>query len=181
MSNQFKDNNLLHIATIGKTVGIKGDMKFHIQCDFPEQFKNNSTFFVNRKDTITLSEVNHDKGIIKIAGVSSVEDAKKYTNVKLFTTHEDTAANCHLNDGQFFWFDIIGCEVIENAEVLGAVQEVERISITDYLNVKTNSMLVEKGFAKSFLIPYQKPFILKTDIKKKIIIVSGAVDLLEAS
>ena len=94
MSNQFKDNNLIHIATIGKTVGIKGDMKFHIKCDFPEQFKNNSSFLINKKDKITLSEVNLDRDIIKISGVNSVEDAKKYTNVKLFTTYEDTKANC---------------------------------------------------------------------------------------
>lgn len=181
MSNQFKDNNLIHIATIGKTVGIKGDMKFHIKCDFPEQFKNNTSFLINKKDKITLSEVNLDRDIIKISGVNSVEDAKKYTNVKLFTTYEDTKANCHLDDGQFFWFDIEGCKVFEDEKLLGTVKEVERISITDYLNIKTNPILVEKGFAKSFLIPYQEPFILDTNIDKKIIIVSGAVDLLEAS
>jgi len=181
MSNQSKDNNLIHIATIGKTVGIKGDMKFHIKCDFPEQFKNNSSFLINKKDSITLSEVDLDKNIIKIAGISGVEDAKKYTNVKLFTTYEDTKTNCHLDDGQYFWFDILGCEIFEDEKLLGTVQEVERIAISDYLNVLTNDSLVELGLAKRFLIPYHKPFILNTDIDKKIITVSGGMDILEAS
>ncbi|OIP54257.1 MAG: 16S rRNA processing protein RimM [Helicobacteraceae bacterium CG2_30_36_10] len=180
MSKQSKEQ-LLHIATIGKTVGIKGDMKFHIKCDFPEQFENNSTFLINKKEKITLSEVNHERGILKIEGVNSVEDAKKYTNVKLFTTYEDTKNNCHLDDGQFFWFDIIGCEVFEDGKLLGKVEEVERIAISDYLCVKTNNTLVESGGAKSFLIPYHKPFIISTDINTKVITVSGAMDILEAS
>jgi 16S rRNA processing protein RimM len=181
MSNQSNKNSLLHIATIGKTVGIKGDMKFHINCDFPEQFKSNTTFFINKKDTITLSEVNHDRGTIKIVGINSVEDAKKYTNVKLFTTYEDTKQNCHLDNGQFFWFDIVGCEVVENGKLLGVVQEIERITINDYLNIKTTDDLIESGHAKSFLIPYVQPFILKTDIDTKTITVDGAMDILEAS
>ena len=181
MSKQSKDNNLLHIATIGKTVGIKGDMKFHIKSDFPEQFKNNSTFFINKKETITLSKVNHDREIIKIAGINNPEDAKKYTNLKLFTTYEDTKKSCHLDDGQFFWFDIVGCEVFEDEKCLGIVQEVQRIALSDYLNVKTDEDLLKVKLPKSFLIPYHKPFIVHTDIEKKIITVSGAMDILEAS
>lgn len=181
MSKQFSENNLLHIATIGKTVGIKGEMKFHIKCDFPEQFKDGAIFLINKKDTITLSEVNHERGLIKIAGINTVEDAKKFTNVKLFTTYEDTKENCYLDEGQFFWFDIMGCEVFEDGNLLGSVQEVERISVADYLNVKTNDELVKAGASKSFLIPYHEPFILDTDIDKKVITVDGAMDILEAS
>ena len=102
MSNQYKEP-LLHIATIGKTVGIRGDMKFHIKCDFPEQFTNNSTFLTNKHNTITLSEVDLSKGIVKIAGISTPEDAKKFTNAKLYTTREETRKNCHLEDGEFFF------------------------------------------------------------------------------
>lgn len=180
MSNQFKEPRL-HIATIGKTVGIKGDMKFHIHCDFPEQFQKNSTFLTNKNNTITLDDVNHERGLVKIAGINTIEDAKKFTNVKLYTTREETRKNCHLKEGEFFWFDIEDCEVYEDGKFLGIVNEVERITISNYLNIKTNDELVKEGFAKSFLIPFHKPFILNTDIEKKIIIVDGAMDILEAS
>ncbi len=180
MSKQFKEQ-LLHIATIGKTVGIKGDMKFHIKCDFPEQFQNNSTFLTNKNANITLSEVNLDKGIIKIAGANNIEDAKRYTNLKLYTTREETRKNCHLDDGEFFWFDLEDCEVFEDGRLIGIVYEVERITVSNYLNVKTDEELVKAGFAKSFLIPYHRPFIIDTDIDKKIITTDGAVDILAAS
>ena len=180
MSNQFKEQRL-HIATIGKTVGIKGDMKFHIKCDFPEQFQNNSTFLTNKNSTITLSEVNHERGMIKIAGINTIEDAKKFTNLQLYTTREETRKNCHLDDGEFFWFDIEDCEVYEDGKLLGVVNEVERITISNYLNIKTSDKLVDTGSPKSFLLPFQKPFILNTDIEKKIITVDGSMDILEAS
>jgi 16S rRNA processing protein RimM len=181
MSNQFNKDSFLHIATIGKAVGLKGDMKIHIKSDFPEQFVKGSSFFINKKDTITLSDINHERGTIRIQGCENPESTKKFTNANLYTTLEDTKQNCHLENGQFFWFDIIGCKVVENSVVLGVVSEVERIAISDYLNIKTSEKLTSEGFSKSFLIPYHKPFILKTNIEDKIIEVTGGMDILEAS
>ena len=180
MSNQFKEPRL-HIATIGKTVGIKGDVKLHNHSDFPEQFQKNSSFLTNKNTTLTLSEVNHEKGLIKIAGVNSVEDAKKFTNIKLYTTREETRKNCHLDEGEYFWFDLEGCEVYENGKLLGLVDEVQRITISNYLFVKTSQVLIDAGHVKSFLLPFHKPFLVSVDINKKNIIVDGAMDILEAS
>ena len=180
MSKQFKEQ-LLHIATIGKTVGIHGDMKFHIKCDFPEQFKDGATFFTNLKKNITLRDVNLQRDLVKIDGIHTIEDAKKFTNAKLFTTREETRKNCHLEDDEYFWFDLEDCEVFEDGKRLGIVNEVERITISNYLNVITDNELVKTGSAKSFLIPFQKPFRVSVDIDKKIITVSGGMDILEAS
>jgi 16S rRNA processing protein RimM len=180
MSKQYKEP-LLHIATIGKTVGIHGDMKFHIKCDFPEQFVDGASFFTNLKKDITLRDVNLDRGLIKIDGIHTIEDAKKFTNAKLFTTREETRKNCHLDEGEYFWFDLEDCEVYEDGKLLGVVNEVERIAITNYLNVKTDESLVQTGSAKMFLIPFQDPFKVSVDIEKKVIIVNGAMDILEAS
>ncbi|MBU1659397.1 ribosome maturation factor RimM [bacterium] len=181
MSNQSKENSLVHIATIGKVVGLKGDMKFHIKSDFPEQFVKGATFFINKKDSITLESVNLERGLIKIFGYSTPDSVKKFTNANLYTTYEKTKENCHLEEGQFFWFDILGCSIVEDSKCLGIVEEVERIGIVDYLSIKTDAALVAKEFTKNFLIPYQPQFIIKTDIEKKVINVHGAMDILEAS
>lgn len=178
---QIKKEQLLHIATIGKTVGIHGDMKLHDKSDFPEQFHNGATFFTNLKKDITLSDVNLERGIIKIAGINTIEDAKKYTNAKLFTTREKTRENCHLEEGEYFWFDLEDCDVYEDGKLLGRVHDIERIAITNYLNIKTDTKLIESGSAKSFLVPFQEPFKVSVDIDKKIINLSGAIDILEAS
>ena len=180
MSKQYKEQ-LLHIATIGKTVGIHGDMKLHDKSDFPEQFFNGATFFTNLKKNITLCDVNLDRGLIKINGITTIEDAKKYTNVKLFTTREETRKNCHLNNGEYFFFDLEDCEVYEGDIKLGIVKEMERAGVTNYLYIITDDSLVEKSLSKSFLIPFIEPFKVNVDIDKKIIMVSGGMDILEAS
>ena len=181
MSKPSKENVLLHIATIGKTVGIKGDMKLHIKSDFPEQFKTNSTFLIGKNNTITLTEVDLDRELVKINGLVNPQDCKKYTNAKLYTTYEQTRKDCHLEADENFWFDIEDCEVYEDGVLLGVVNEVERLTINDYLSIVTDYKLVEAGLPKSFLIPYVKPFKVSIDIDKKVIIVSGAMDILEAS
>jgi 16S rRNA processing protein RimM len=172
---------LLHIATIGKTVGIGGDMKLHIKCDFPEQFVKGSTFAINKKDKITLSEVNLDRLLVQINGITNLEDAKKFTNAKLFTTLDETRKNCKLEKGEYFFFDLEDCDVYEDGKLLGRVRELERLAITNYLSIVTDESLVKNGLSKNFLVPFIEPFKVSVDIDKKIITLSGALDILEAS
>ncbi|MCF6330078.1 MAG: ribosome maturation factor RimM [Sulfurimonas sp.] len=177
----MKQSDLLHIAIIGKTVGIKGDMKLHLYTDFPEQFKNNSSFFINPNERLTLREVNLDRGLIKIDGVFTPEDAKKFTNKKLYATMEETRKNCHLKEGEFFWFDLVGCKIIEDSISLGIVTDIDRINSLNYLKINTDEKLIKSGCAKTFLLPHNEPFIIKTDIENKIITTNAAMDILEAS
>jgi len=174
-------SQMLHIATIGKTVGIKGDMKFHDKSDFPEQFKVGSSFFINKKEKITLTDVNVERGLVKINNLSNPQDCKKFTNAKLYTTYEETRENCHLEEGEYFFFDLEDCEVYEDGKRLGKVKEIERITITNYLSIVTDESLVINGLPKSFLVPFIEPFKVAVDIDKKRITLSGAMDILEAS
>jgi len=106
--------------------GLKGDMKLHIKTDFPEQFKKNATFYITPDKQITVESVNLNRGTVKLQGCNTPEEAKKFTNAKLYTTIEQTRKECKLEDGQYFWFDIEGCEVYEDNRLLGKVVEIER-------------------------------------------------------
>ncbi len=181
MSQYFKKEALLHIATIGKTVGIKGDMKFHDKSDFPDQFKVGSSFLINKSDRITLSDVNQERGLVKINNLSNPQDCKKFVNTKLYATYEETRKNCHLEKGEYFFFDLEDCEVYEESKLIGCVQELDRIGTTNYLIIVTDESLVEDGLPKSFLVPFIEPFKKDVDIQRKRITLSGALDILEAS
>jgi 16S rRNA processing protein RimM len=175
MSN---DNSL--IAQIGRTIGLWGDLKFHIHTDFPEQFKVGKTYKSNRGD-LTISDINHARGTIRFKGYESIDSAKKLTNAKLFANEAQTKENCELGEGQHFWFDVIGCRVQQDTEVLGKVEEIQRMADTDYLSVKTDEKLVEAGLSKNFLIPYIERYIIKIDTEDKIVYTKDAKDILEAS
>lgn len=184
MSNRFRNSpnpNLLHVATLGRTVGLKGDIKLNLHTDFPEQFIKGATFDMENGSVLTLQNYNPDRELAHIVGYDTPESAKVLTNAKLFTTHEATRVRCKLAKDEFFWFDLPGLNVFEGEKLLGSVQEIERIGAQDYLSIKTDSALVEKGAADNFLIPYVDRFVLKVDLEMKKILVDGGVDLLEAS
>ena len=180
MLNQ-SDSKLLHIATIGKAVGLFGDMKLHIKSDFPEQFKKGAKFFISKKRTIELLHVDSERSLIKIVGVNNPEDAKRFTNEKIYTTYEDTRKNVLLEDGQYFYFDIENCKVYEDGALLGVVDEVDRIGVMDYLEIITDQAFVDKKLSKTFLIPYSDHFIVSVNVEKKTIEVKGGINILEAS
>jgi 16S rRNA processing protein RimM len=168
------------IAQIGRTIGLWGDLKFYIHTDFPEQFKVGSTFKSNRGE-LTIADINYTRGTIRFRGYESIDSAKKLTNAKLFSNEEQTKENCHLDDGQYFWFDMIGCSVKQDDEILGRVDDIQRMGDTDYLSVNTDKHLVETGLSKNFLLPYIERYIIKVDIDQKIVYTKDAKDILEAS
>jgi 16S rRNA processing protein RimM len=168
------------IAQIGRTIGLWGDLKFHLHTDFPEQFKVGNTYKSNRGD-LTIADINFTRGIIRFKGYESIDSAKKLTNTKLFANEEQTKKTCDLKEGQHFWFDVIGCVVKQDDEVLGLVEDIQRMADTDYLSVKTEGSLVEAGLSKNFLLPYIERYIVKVDTEEKIVYTKDAKDILEAS
>ena len=175
MSN---DNAL--IAQIGRTIGLWGDLKFHLHTDFPEQFKIGNTYKSNRGD-LTIADINFTRGIVKFSGHESIDSAKKLTNTKLFADEKQTKENCDLKDGQHFWFDIIGCVVKQDELVLGTVKDIQRMGDTDYLAVDTDAALVEEGLSKSFLLPYIERYVIDANTDDKIVYTRDTKDILEAS
>ena len=76
---------------------------------------------------------------------------------------------CKLDSDEFFWFDIVGLDIIDNGVLLGVVEDIERIGHIDYLIVRTNMNKFNKP--KSFMIPYIDRYITNVDLDKKIAVV----------
>jgi len=168
------------IAQIGRTIGLWGDLKFHLHTDFPEQFKIGNTYKSSRGD-LTIADINFIRGTIRFTGYESIDSAKKLTNTKLYMDEAQSKEKCDLKEGQHFWFDVIGCVVKQNDEVLGLVEDIQRMGDTDYLAIKTEDTLVEEGLSKNFLLPYIERYIIKVDTDEKTVYTQDAKDILEAS
>lgn len=173
--------NDIYVAKLGKTVGLKGELKIYIDSDFPEQFVKGAVFTTNRKLKLTVNSYNSNKETILFEEASDVDEAKKLTNQELFTSIENTKDSCKLGKKQFFWFDIIGCEIYEEGEKLGLVKDIHRYPINDYLEIDTTKELIESSLPKNFLIPYEDNFILNVDVSSKKIDVKDARAILENS
>ena len=189
MTKTLEESNLIAIAKLGKSVGLKGLMKCYPMTDFPEIFTSDITFFAQKDSifekectTLHISEFNKAKSLIGFKEVDSPEMAKTLTNAILYTTLQDTKAHCALGEDEFFWFEIIGFSIIEDDEILGRVEDIERIGATDYLVVVTDPKLCTPlKLKKRFLIPYIDPYIISTDAKAHHIYTKNAKVLLLAS
>ncbi|MDR1460674.1 MAG: ribosome maturation factor RimM [Campylobacteraceae bacterium] len=175
----MKSNELVEVAKLGRAVGLKGFLKLHSFSDFPEQFKKGGRFFTDKNESFEILEFDKEKSLVRFVGINDRDAAFKLTNKILKTTKEATRDSCKLGKDEFFWFDIIGCKVVENAQVLGMVGDIERIGSQDYLHVKTDEQFVKDGLQKDFLIPYIDRFVLHVDIGVKEIITQDAVHFLE--
>ena len=173
-------NEQLFIAQIGRTVGLHGDLKLHLHTDFPEQFQVGITLDSSR-GKLEIASYNATRGLISFVGYGSIDTAKKLTNTKLYATAEQTKEACLLDEGEYFWFDIIGASIYEGELLLGVVEDIDRMPSADYLVVKTAQGLVDTGLAKDFLLPYIPRYILSVDTEAKKIQVSDAKEILEAS
>jgi 16S rRNA processing protein RimM len=170
-------NKKIPIAKIGKSYGIKGWQKLHLLTDFPEQFKPGETFSSDKTD-LTIEKIDLKRNLVKFEGVDTPEDAKKLTNRKLYTTEEETRERIKLKKGEYFWFDIEGCDVYENGKRLGKVKEIQRADV-DYLLINTDENLIKEGYPKRFMIDFKRN-VKEVDIQNKKIQTSGAFDLLES-
>lgn len=181
-------NDLIEIAKLGRSIGTSGLMRCIIFTDFPNIFQKGNTFFIkpyhpiseNQAHTLTLKSFNFSKSTIAFEEINSLEAAKKITNFLLLSSIEDTKKYCHLQQNEFFWFDIIGCDIFEDTISLGCVKDIQRIANTDYLIIKTHNNF-SSLLAKEFLIPYLDQFIISVDIKNKKIYTKNTKNLLEAS
>lgn len=171
--------NEILVARLGKVVGLRGDLKLHNLSDFPEQFRIGATFFTSPNLTLEICAYAPATSLVRFRGYESRESAQPLVNAQLYTSKQSTKEQCSLREDEFFWFDIEGCELREDGQALGIVEEIERIGGQDYLHVKSDETFVKAGFAKHFLIPYQEHFINQTDIGQKCIHVQNAKALLE--
>ena len=169
--------NKIPIAKIGKSHGLKGWQKLHFLTDFPEQFKPGREFSSDKTNLI-IDKIDLKRNLVKFKGIDSIDDAKKLTNRMLYTTEEESKENIKLKKDEYFWFDIIGCDVFENDKRLGKVKEIERAD-EDYLVINTDENLINEGYPKRFLINFKR-HVKDVDVENKKIIANGAIDILDS-
>lgn len=112
---------------------------------------------------ISIKSFNNSKHTIILNEFSSKNDSQKLVNLEFFSTIEDTRKYCKLEKDEFFYFDIIGLNVVENDEILGVVKEIQEIGNTHYFILE-----------KNFLIPYIDRYILEIDVANKKILTCDA-------
>lgn len=152
------------VAKLGRTVGVQGFVRLHNISDFPEQFECGASFFDKNSRVLKIKARNAQSVLFE--GFESLESAKTLVNLELFQSVEKSRASCKLGDDEFFYFDIIGLEVLENGLLLGVVKDILPAG-NDLLLIKSDESLVKKGFASEFYLPYVDFYIKSVELGAK--------------
>ncbi len=167
--------DLIIIAKVAKTRGLRGELVADILTDFPDRFNNLKKVFAVKPSGETLElEIEKfwfQKGriIFKFVGFDSIEEAEDLRDCGVYIPEDETV---ELEVGEFFDWELTECAVETiDGENLGKVSELMRTGGTE--------ILVVKGAEKDYLIPFAKAICVEVDIENKLIKVDAPEGLLE--
>lgn len=167
--------DLVAIANIVRTRGLKGEVVAEVLTDFPERFELLDTVIAIRPDgeraELKIEKFWFQKGrvILKFAGHDTVESGETLRGVEICVPESDAV---ELEDDEYFDWQLAGCKVEStDGSHIGEVRELMRTGGTE--------LLVVQGEAKEYLIPFAEAICVEVDIENKLIKIDPPEGLLD--
>lgn len=169
------NEELVAVAKIVKSRGLRGELVADVLTDFPERFEDLETVIAllpdGTKRELKIERFWFQKGriIFKFAGFDSIETAETLRGAEICIPE---SAAVDLEEDEFFDWELAGCEVetVEGLK-LGRVRELMRTGGTE--------ILVVAGAEKEYLIPFAETICTEVDVENKLIKIDAPEGLLE--
>ncbi len=162
------------LGYIQKTHGLKGGVTAFIDADHPEFYRNLESVLLNEEGSLVpffVSKISISKQHAQITfdDVDSIEQATELVGTELWLPLE---ALPPLEDGQFYYHDLIGYDFYDGETLIGKVTQVFQMSRTNLLGVDHHGVEV--------LVPMQEDIMGKVYSREKRIVGNlpdGLVDI----
>lgn len=154
---------------VGRIVGefgLKGAVRVEVLTDFMERFEAGATLYLlGQPHTVETSQVYKNQVRLKLSGVDTVDRAEE---LKWENLYVPVGERPELEKDEFYASDLVGMSlVLESGKVAGKVDDIVTGAAQD---------LIRCG---EYLIPMVKQFVLKVDLKMRIIIIRPIPGLLD--
>jgi len=175
MKKSKEKPELILIATVGKSKGLKGEFFLNSLCDPKENILNYSKFKIGvSKLPIKFEYIKllNNKFISKIIDINDVDDIKKLTNESIFINKSELPK---LSNDEIYWHDLIGMQAINiKDQNLGVIEEINNYGASDIVKVVPTKSSVDKEIR---LIPYIKEkYIISHSYDKNCLVVDWELD-----
>lgn len=167
--------DLVAIANIVRTRGLKGEVVADILTDFPERFESLDIVTGVREGgerlVLKIEKFWFQNGrvILKFAGFDTVESGETLRNIEICIPESDAV---ELDEGEYFDWELAGCKVqTVDGDEIGTVKELMRTGGTE--------LLVVEGETKEYLIPFAEAICVEVDIENKLIKIDPPEGLLD--
>ncbi|MCY7763251.1 ribosome maturation factor RimM [Bacillus spizizenii] len=167
-----------NVGKIVNTHGIKGEVRVISKTDFAEErYKPGNTLYLfmdGRNEpvevTVNTHRLHKQFHLLQFKERQSLNEVEKLKNAIIKVPEEDLG---ELNEGEFYFHEIIGCEVFtEDGELIGKVKEILTPGANDVW------VIGRKG-KKDALIPYIESVVKHIDVSEKKIeieLMEGLID-----
>ncbi|MGD9677090.1 MAG: ribosome maturation factor RimM [Vulcanibacillus sp.] len=173
------DFKFFRVGKIVNTHGLNGEVKIFLHTDFAEaRFEKGNYLFIGEKANSTNLEVEivysrpyKDMYILKFKDLNTINDVEKYKNLFLWVPTEQ---QIDLDNNEFYYFEIIGCNVVTlDGLEIGVVKEILSPGANDVWVVKS------KLSDKEIFIPYIESVVKDVDVQNKRITIELMEGLIE--
>ena len=150
------------IGHIDNTHGLKGELKVRNYSSNPKRYEELKSILVDIKgnyEEFIIENVRYQKEIVllKLKNVDTIEQAEKLKGLSIYINREDAPT---LNEGEYYIADLLGCEVYENEELIGVLDNIFTAGAADVYVIK------RKG-KDDLLLPALASIILETDVENR--------------
>lgn len=166
---------LVAIAKIIKTRGLRGEIIADLLTDFPERFEGLTDVVGQMPEggrlDLKIEKFWFQKGrvVLKLDGYDTIDASEMLREVEICVPESETV---ELERGEFFDWQLAGCRVETlNGDTVGIVSEIMRTGGTE--------ILVVRDGAREVLIPFAETICTDVDVEKKMIRVDPPDGLLE--
>lgn len=173
-----ENEELVAVAFIVKTRGIKGEVVADILTDFPERFEDVEELIAihadGKRETLEVEDFwfQKDRIVFKFAGYDTPEAAQELVRCELAVSEDEIV---ELEEDEFYDWQLQGCrvETIDGKEI-GVVREVIKASGNEVLAVDSL-----KDAGRDYLIPFANAICIEVDARNKLIRIDPPDGLLE--
>ena len=170
------DQDVVVVARIVKTRGLRGEVVADLLTDFPDRFENLKSLIGFSPDesrrSLEIEEqwFHGNRLVLKFAGFDTIDAAKELVNYNLAVPAED---RIELPEDSFYEWELIGCrvETVGGAHI-GEVAELMRTGGVEILKVIDDT-------GRDRLIPMASDIVIEIDKEKKLVRIDPPEGLLE--
>ncbi|MDO4799654.1 MAG: ribosome maturation factor RimM [Bacillota bacterium] len=163
---------MIHIGTIVRHHGIRGEFKVYPHTEDPEKFLGFSRLYADAQGKkpleIEAARLHGKMVLIQFRGYPTIESGLALIGSPLYIERE------RVDDGQggHFVVDLIGCEVFDRGESIGVLRDVLQHTAQDVYEI-------ERPNGKLCYIPVVDEFVISIDVERKRIDVQTIPGLLD--
>ena len=152
------------LGVLSNTHGLKGDLKLYLFTNVPEVVSKLSEVIAYNESQkkfayVKIESIRRAKDflIVHVTGVNTISEAEK---LKGFILYVDKSFFPKSKDGEYYFFELLNCEVYDEQENLLGVVE-------DIIETGNNDVNVVRRDKQEFLIPVIERYVVKIDKEGK--------------